>query len=148
MALIKCPECGKKVSDQAPTCIHCGYPLRKSSPYKSTAAFPPEHDRFRPGYNAYEKPKNDSHKWISDPTDVEVVNVITIQKTSKTWKGLGCFGFIIFLLGTTMVIVAGIVIPNEFGTNSSLLTEFAAAVVLLGIAISIFARVMAWWHHG
>lgn len=28
MALIKCPECGKEISDQADRCIHCGYPLR------------------------------------------------------------------------------------------------------------------------
>ena len=27
MALISCPECGQKVSDQAKVCIHCGYPL-------------------------------------------------------------------------------------------------------------------------
>lgn len=27
MALIKCPECGKDVSNKAPACIHCGYPL-------------------------------------------------------------------------------------------------------------------------
>ena len=27
MALIKCPECGKEISDLAPACIHCGYPL-------------------------------------------------------------------------------------------------------------------------
>ena len=27
MSLIKCPECGKEVSDKASTCIHCGYPL-------------------------------------------------------------------------------------------------------------------------
>ena len=27
MALIKCPECGKEISDKAPACIHCGYPL-------------------------------------------------------------------------------------------------------------------------
>lgn len=27
MALIKCPECGKEVSDRATVCIHCGYPL-------------------------------------------------------------------------------------------------------------------------
>lgn len=27
MALIKCPECGKEISDKAPNCIHCGYPL-------------------------------------------------------------------------------------------------------------------------
>lgn len=27
MALIMCPECGGKVSDKAPQCIHCGFPL-------------------------------------------------------------------------------------------------------------------------
>ena len=27
MALIVCPECGKEISDKAPACIHCGYPL-------------------------------------------------------------------------------------------------------------------------
>lgn len=31
MALIKCPECGKEVSDKASTCIHCGYPLSEST---------------------------------------------------------------------------------------------------------------------
>ena len=28
MALIKCPECCGQVSDKAPACIHCGYPLQ------------------------------------------------------------------------------------------------------------------------
>lgn len=35
MALIKCPECGREVSDKARACIHCGYPLndeRSASP--------------------------------------------------------------------------------------------------------------------
>lgn len=27
MALIKCPECGEKISDKASACIHCGFPL-------------------------------------------------------------------------------------------------------------------------
>ncbi len=30
MALIKCPECGKEISDQAEVCIHCGYPIKKN----------------------------------------------------------------------------------------------------------------------
>jgi transcription elongation factor Elf1 len=30
MALIECPECGGKISDKAPVCIHCGYPLQES----------------------------------------------------------------------------------------------------------------------
>lgn len=29
MALIECPECGGKVSDKAPACIHCGFPLNE-----------------------------------------------------------------------------------------------------------------------
>lgn len=28
MALIKCPECGKEVSDKAQACIHCGCPIQ------------------------------------------------------------------------------------------------------------------------
>lgn len=29
MPIIKCPECGQEVSDQADQCVHCGYPLKK-----------------------------------------------------------------------------------------------------------------------
>ena len=29
MSLIKCPECGKEISESADMCINCGYPLRK-----------------------------------------------------------------------------------------------------------------------
>lgn len=28
MALIKCPECKKEISDKALQCIHCGYPIK------------------------------------------------------------------------------------------------------------------------
>ena len=31
MALVTCPECGAEVSDQAPSCPHCGLPLRASA---------------------------------------------------------------------------------------------------------------------
>lgn len=29
MALIKCPECGKEISDKSMTCTHCGFPLNE-----------------------------------------------------------------------------------------------------------------------
>lgn len=32
MALIKCPECKKEISDKSEKCIHCGYPIR-NTPY-------------------------------------------------------------------------------------------------------------------
>lgn len=28
MALIQCPECGKKISDKAEFCVGCGYPVK------------------------------------------------------------------------------------------------------------------------
>ncbi len=31
MALIKCPECGKEISDTAKNCIHCGYALKEDN---------------------------------------------------------------------------------------------------------------------
>lgn len=36
MALIKCPECGKEVSDKAAACIYCGCPFsnKKEKYYK------------------------------------------------------------------------------------------------------------------
>ena len=32
MALIKCPECGREVSDRADSCPNCGCPVKKTSP--------------------------------------------------------------------------------------------------------------------
>ena len=40
MALIKCPECGKEVSDRAQACIHCGYPLQVESTEKKQTSTP------------------------------------------------------------------------------------------------------------
>ena len=31
MALIKCSECGKEISDKATACVHCGCPVSKSN---------------------------------------------------------------------------------------------------------------------
>lgn len=31
MALIKCPECGKEISNKSNKCIYCGYPLIKNN---------------------------------------------------------------------------------------------------------------------
>lgn len=37
MALIKCPDCGAEVSDQAPACPKCGAPIAmKSGPFGGT----------------------------------------------------------------------------------------------------------------
>ena len=38
MALIRCPECGREISSQAPACPACGYPLQT---LKTPPAAPP-----------------------------------------------------------------------------------------------------------
>ncbi len=47
MALIKCPECGKEISDKAKACIHCGFPLE--SP-KEPVAPPVKQKKFIASY--------------------------------------------------------------------------------------------------
>lgn len=37
MALIKCPDCGREVSDAAPTCPGCGRPMNASSTVGTSA---------------------------------------------------------------------------------------------------------------
>ena len=34
MALIKCPECNKEISDKVTACPHCGYPLSETNSEK------------------------------------------------------------------------------------------------------------------
>ena len=36
MALIKCPECGKEISDKAENCIHCGFPIKNNAEIQQT----------------------------------------------------------------------------------------------------------------
>lgn len=39
MSLIRCPECGKEISDKASTCIHCGCPIQKEKNLHTTKKF-------------------------------------------------------------------------------------------------------------
>ena len=40
MALIICPECGGTVSDKAPACVHCGYPLHSRTAMQAAHSGP------------------------------------------------------------------------------------------------------------
>lgn len=46
MALIKCPECGKEISDKAPTCIHCGFPISEIKLYNVVRPYLAEPGRY------------------------------------------------------------------------------------------------------
>lgn len=52
MALIKCPECGREISDKASTCLGCGAPVSASS--TTTSAQPAKRAFFRVRINGKE----------------------------------------------------------------------------------------------
>ena len=44
VALIKCPECGREISDRAASCPNCGYPLVNAAPSRPSADAEPKPD--------------------------------------------------------------------------------------------------------
>ena len=42
MALIKCPDCSKDISDAAPTCPNCGRPMKEASALQNVSSQPPD----------------------------------------------------------------------------------------------------------
>ena len=75
MALIKCPECGKAVSDKAEACPNCGYPVASSQPERIWwADDEPPLSGSPPRTASYPKPKS-----------------------NVDWRAI-LFGFILFIL--------------------------------------------------
>lgn len=74
MALIKCSECGKEISDKAKTCIHCGNPIHE------------------------ERVKTMKKKTWEELTNEEKSKVNSYRKTIKQWWNLDRVLSIIFLL--------------------------------------------------
>lgn len=67
--------------------------------------------------------------------------VQTIQKTAKIWKAQMALGVLLMIAGVVMLMVGfqgGPVISAMLGTLA----------VMVGFVWYLFARVMAWWHHG
>ena len=55
MALIKCSECGKEISDKASACIHCGCPLDKVETVCENLEFPTLPDNLNIGKSVFGK---------------------------------------------------------------------------------------------
>ena len=66
--------------------------------------------------------------------------VQTIEKTSKTWKGLMVLA--VLIMGAGMVFVA--VALN----GASAAWVFASILLLGGFVVYLVARIGAWWYHG
>lgn len=101
MALIKCPECNKEISDLSPVCIHCGYPLSDAKKEISQAGEgrPPQ---GAIGENApEEEPAFQAPPPASDSSNHK-------RPKGKSKKALiGCFVAVIVLIAAVLVYLNG-----------------------------------------
>jgi hypothetical protein len=117
MPVIGCPDCNGKVSDSAPSCPHCGRPMKQTALPVAPAvqpALPPK--------------------------------VQTIEKTGKKWKGMGCVGALLILGGAATIYfsMASVRAGGEVSTGAVVLGSLS---VFVGLIIAVVAKIGAWWHH-
>lgn len=102
MALIKCPECGKEISDRASSCPNCGYPIsQQNRPVNRTTATP---QNVVPKYNPAPRTAN-------VPTRNEIgynPNTYAQPKPPKKKKKLK--GWQKFLIGVASVLLLLIIL--------------------------------------
>lgn len=118
MALIRCPECGKEISDQTPACIYCGYPLKiaqgipgeKKAPQK-----PPSLPRVAaPGErsSAFQEPKPQS----GSP---KIPNYTVRPKKRKTGRVIA----IVIAAIVALLILIAIFVPAPEGKTEDILNQ-------------------------
>lgn len=94
MALTKCSECGREVSDKAAACVGCGAPLSSVSESKATtlAAEPAQVQVTRKG-----------GKWEAIGTVLVVVGVLSVMFATPPISTLGALavvtGLVVFVVG-------------------------------------------------
>lgn len=93
MALITCPECGKEVSDQAQNCIHCGFPLKKTS----------ESDATKPSIDLPEKKQADTAS----------------SKATANTQNSGCTKGCLYSVVTAFILIVLVVACTAFSGKSS-----------------------------
>lgn len=108
MALIKCPECGKEISDRAINCINCGYPIgsRRVSAYRDSRYDAPSQD--------------DDSETEGDEDSQESPNISTADDSAKT----GATG--VLIIGVILALISGIF-------NASVLMGVGVIFILIGI---------------
>ncbi len=120
MALIKCPECGKEVSNKAPSCIHCGTPLTMTTASSSAPVAAPVN--------------------ISATASVAPAKVQTIELTGKKLKVQVLLSFLLSLSGCITAIGAA-------AGKAPGVAAWGIIFFIIGLIWFIVAQILIWWHH-
>lgn len=102
--LIKCPECGKEISDKSDVCVNCGYPIKDTLANETSANIETKNDP-QESNSVQSAPINSA---ISNTQDIKKANVSSSAKAiNKKW---------IAIIAVAVIAVVGIV----FISNNSL----------------------------
>lgn len=68
------------------------------------------------------------------------VHPTTIEQTSKKWKALQLVGGLLAIFGVPAAMLGSVV--NPIGSYVGLV------LMLGGLGLFVYARLLTWWHHG
>lgn len=129
MALIKCPECGREISNKSKTCIHCGYPLSKIELVDNLSI-----KSNTPLTSLSEEPESDLSQEVASPEISQESRTLKILKRNqirslrKTIIGLLVFCVILFVFLYSLTL--------DFNFNKQ--NEIIISLVISEIIPSIF----------
>ena len=109
MALIKCPECGRKISDTCDVCIHCGYKLNKKI------------------NNIFNTPPTLLNPNLASP-NVNVEKIVAHRKKASASLGVFLLG-----LGIIAIIFFIIWICNGFSKSPGFIQGICVSVLCFGL---------------
>ena len=132
MALIKCPECGKEISDKADVCVSCGFPIHTYTPPKRVC-----------GLCGFENEADAEHcrqcgmkmQRFSGHTNSVQTQQVESDKTVQSWKIVAIFCCWLF----SPVIGAGLMGAWEWPRDKTA----RSILILLSVIIFICFRIAA-----
>lgn len=108
MALITCPECGKRVSSFAPSCPQCGYPLAAESNHANMLIEDQKNVDCMPAQNAQEGDNNQ----VNEDDQTKQSKQPEQNKQNSNGCSPGCIVAVI-------IVFVIIIIASQIGNNSS-----------------------------
>lgn len=128
MELIKCPECGKEISDKAASCPGCGYPIRNMNNFTETI---PVSNQFG-SYNSIPdiNEENNSN------------NKLIIESTQKRNSVLGILSLVFSIIGCTFIvgIILAIIDLRKTDGKKKTCSIIALVISCLWIVIGIISN--------
>lgn len=122
MALIKCPECGKEISDRAASCPNCGYPISQENQpvaeiFASSENVVVQHSIARETVNGTEQ-----KEIIFDTNPCELSSPPKTKKKLKVWQkiliGVGGFAAVLAILFVIFLLIPAIKCVNTYDAIS------------------------------